>query len=768
MRGWRYGATLGVILAGLGGGSWLVFDAIQGDASPFAAGVTAAAPATTVSPNGVASTGDVASVAPAGEAGTPGTAAGADAVASTPTTGTGDGTVASTPNTPRAPVASPAPWRPDPRQALADSIFLLANAGRGAEALRLLDEWLRTHPDDHAMRLEAARLRVRTGDTAGAWRDYERVLAATTDSAAVLAEYARALLAQGAHAEAARRFGMLAAREPGVAAWRLGQARALAWDGRGREALAVLHGAPEDGAGEVAALRRRLREELELSVAEARAWSLEAPDDAAAQLALARALAREGRPAEAVAAYERLAAADAAVLQEAAGVAAAVPDSVAAARLLGRAARLAPADTALARRHADALAWAGDRVAALAVLDRLVAESPTADRLRTRAELRMLTGDRAGARADLGRVLDLDPTARDHATLGDWYRWDGDRPRARASYGRALALDPASGAARDGLAQLRADAFRDLPWDADEGVGLASASIDDNEGFGSRTVRASAGVALGAERRTVVSAGAEWRRLERARPGFTGAPAVEGWGADLGLAQRVGRVRLGARGGAVGFDGTETVPTWALSAEGPLARGTWRLALADGPAYETLRAGTAVGDGTSGGGDDVLTGLSASGTVNAPLAARLDLWARLEALALSDDNTRLSAQAALRLGVAPSVSVLWSGSVLAFADATRAYWSPRYFTLQSGGLEWRRRWAGGLVLAAQGLAGVSWYDESFPGEPRVAGSAFQWSVGGEAGWQAPRWDVGLTGAYGTDRAGTYEAFVGSLRLRYRW
>jgi tetratricopeptide (TPR) repeat protein len=767
MRGWRYGATLGVILAGLGGGSWLVFDAIQGDATPFPSGATAAAP---MSP--AASDADAAASTPPGRGmgGTPadGTPASAGAGPGDPGRDAAGASRTDVATAARARDGEPAAWRPDPRQALADSLFLLASAGRDADALRLLESWLQAHPDDHGMRIEAARLRVRTGDVTGASRDYERVLAATADSAAVLAEYARALLAAGAHAEAARRFGMLAAREPGVAAWRLGQARALAWDGRGHEALATLQGAPADGAGDVAALRRQLRAALELSLAEARAWTLEAPDDAAAQLALARALAREGRAADALAAYERLAAADAAVLQEAAGVAAGVPDSVAAARLLGRAAQRAPADTALARRHADALAWAGERAAALAVLDRLVGESPTADRLRARAELRMLAGDRAGARADLNRVLALDATARDHATLGDWYRWDGDRPRARAAYGRALALDPSNATARDGLARLRADAFRDLPWDADEGPSLTSASIDDNEGFGSRTVRASAGVALGAERRTVASAGVEWRRLERERPGFTGAPAVEGWGADVGLAQRVGRVRLGARGGAVGFDGTETVPTWALTADGPLARGTWRLALARGPAYETLRAGTAVGDGTPGGGDEVLTGLSASGTVNVPLAARLDLWARLEALPLSDDNTRLSAQAALRLGVVPSVSVLWSGSVLAFADATRAYWSPRYFTLQSGGLEWRHRWAGGLVLAAQGLAGVSWYDESFPGEPPVAGSAFQWSVAGEAGWQARRWDAGLTGAYGTDRAGTYEAFVGSLRLRYRW
>ncbi|HEX5634608.1 MAG TPA: hypothetical protein VFX50_15305, partial [Gemmatimonadales bacterium] len=292
---------------------------------------------------------------------------------------------------------------------------------------------------------------------------------------------------------------------------------------------------------------------------------------------------------------------------------------------------------------------------------------------------------------------------------------------------------------------------------------------DDNDGFGSRSLRLGAGVALGEERRTVVSAGAEYRHVERERPGFTGEPTVEGWGGDVGAAHRFGNVRLGVRAGALRFTGAATVPTWLLGADGRLAGGSWRAAVAGGPAYETLRAGTTLGAGVDGGDDDVLEGVSASGTVNVPLSARLELWSRGEWLGLDDDNARANLQAALRYGLAPSLSALYSGGVLTFSDATATYWSPRYYTLHSLGLEWRRRWPRGLLIGAQGLAGVSWYDETLPGGPDASGSAFQWSLAGELGWQTTRWDLGVTGAYGTDRgASGYEAFLGTLRARYRW
>ena len=744
MATWRYGAALAGILAGLGGAIYLAFQSIT-QAEPALATWSepvardTASPVVTV-PRDTATPPRVIDSTPAPAPAAPPTA------------------------TLEPPLATP--WRPEPRQAMRDSVHLLRQSGRDAEALLLLERWLAAHPDDRDARLESARLRLRTGDRPGAWQDYDRLLAAG-DSTDVLAEYAAALLANGENARAAQRYGDLLGRDPTRADWRLGAARGLAWDGRPREALAVLQVPGEDPGGELAALRDALRRQVEATSAEARAWLADSPGDTLAQLALARALVREGRPREALPEYDRLLAAapSAERYAEAAGVAAGIPDSVAAARLLGGAVALAPSDTLLRHRYRDALAWSGDRAGAIAQLDTLVAAQPTAALYLERARLRSWSGDAAGATADAEASLAMNPSAEAYALLGDLHRWQGQRTSARTAYRLGLLQDPTSEALHAGLAELHRTRYRDLPWDPDEGIGVTVRTLGDNEDFGSQTGRLGAGIALGEERRTVVSAGAEVRHLDRDSANANMADGVWGVGGDIGVAQRWGRLRAAGRVGLLAFDGVRDIVTGSLSLEGPLGGGRW---IADGArvaAYETLRSSRTLV--TSPGLSTAVTGLVGGLTVNVPLSSRVELWSRGEVLGLSDDNLRSSIQAAVRLGVVPSVSVLYAGGLLAFADSADTYWSPTYYTLHSLGLEYRRRWPSGWFVAGQGLAGNAWYEERLPGG-RVSGSAFQWSVSAEAGWQTSRWDLGAWTAFGTDRAGSYRALSTRVHGRYRW
>lgn len=745
MATWRYGVALGGILAALGGAAYLAFESIT--AGDVAASRAAADSATADSARAIARATTIEPPAPV----TP------------PVRVTTDTAPPPAVRSDAPPL--PAPWRPSPEQVFRDSLFRLTQGGRDADAVRLLDAWLAAHPADRDARLESARLRLRTGDRAGAWQAYERVLSdgRGTD---VLAEYAAALLASGEHARAAQRYDELLRRDPSRHDWRLGAARARAWGGQPREALALLRDVPEDGS-ELATLRADLRRQIEPTSDEAHAWLAQHPADTLAQLALARALVREGRAPEALAAYDRLLvdAPSARRFAEAAGVAAGIPDSLAAARYLRGAVALAPTDTLLRRRYREALAWSGDRAGAIAQLDTLIAREPTAALHLERARLRSWSGDVPGAQADAEASVTMSPNAEAYALLGDLHRWQGQRPEARSAYRLGLVQDPTSVPAQQGLAELHRTRYRDLPWDPDEGVGAFLRTVNDNEGFGSQVGRVTAGMALGEERRTVVVAAAEVRRLDHDSANANMTGGVTGAGGEVGIAQRLDRLRVSGRVGALGFDGVKTIVTGAVSVDGPVGSGRWTAEAARLPAYERLRSSRTLVTGPATA--TPVTAVMGAASLNVPLSSRLELWSRGEVLGLSDDNLRASVQASLRLGIVPSVSALYAGGLLTFADSSLAYWSPTYYTLQSLGLEYRHQWPGGWYASGQGLAGYAWYEERLTGG-RVQNSAFQWSVTGELGWRATRWDVGAWTAFGSDRSGNYRAVSTALRARYRW
>jgi hypothetical protein len=453
-------------------------------------------------------------------------------------------------------------------------------------------------------------------------------------------------------------------------------------------------------------------------------------------------------------------------LTRAAGEAAAAGDSVAAARLWGRAVQFAPGDTTLRRLHAEALSWSGDTGGALAGYDALIAENPAPSLLRARASVKVRAGDNSGALVDLAAAEGRESTPRGQVLMGDLHRWMGDRNASRDAYERALAMDRSVPGAREGLADLGRTAVRDLPWDVDEGTTTAWSTIDDNTGFQTGALRVQHGIPLGFERRTVVVMALEAREVERDLSWLVGPRAVDVRAGELGVTHRRGGVRTTARVGAAAFVEAGEMLTWTGGVEWRPGGNVLSGLVARGPAFETLRAGATLGSAL--GSDSVLSAVTAAATFSRQLGERAEVWARAELLGLGDDNRRTTTQVALRAGVAPGIYLLYAGGWLSFAEATQRYWSPRSYTLQGLGLEYRHIWRSGAYLTAQAQPGMAWFTQDLPGGGVERDHAAQWQLTGETGWRKPRWEVTLASAFGRDREGSYQAATGLLRARYRW
>jgi tetratricopeptide (TPR) repeat protein len=718
MRGWRYPLAFAGLLAGLGGAIFLAFRSIQ-----------------SLEPAREASPGPLESPRPRPVTATE------RPLPPQPVPIPADSSRPSRPAPPRAipspPAVAVAPEPPvDPRRAALDSAYLHRSAGRDAEALAVLSRWLAAHGDDRPARREVARLKLALGDTAGAWIEYAVLTESATDDA-MLAEYAAALLANGRPADAAARYDALLALDRSRLDWRLGAARGRVWSGRPRDALAVLGSAPAAPGSELAALRRQARVALDLTESEAVAWIADDSTDVEAHLALARALARDGSPRRALIHYERAVSIRpvATILTEMAGVASAIPDSVAVADALRRAVALAPDDQPLRRRYAQALAWSGDRRAAIAELERLLAAEPSPDLLQLR---------------------------------GDLNRWSGDRRAARADYRAALALDPAFAPARQGMARVAREVRREVPWPDDEGASVGAGGRSDNQGFRSVTLRAGHGFSLDVDRRAVVSAAGEYRWVRRDPAAGAAAPAVSGWAGDLGFGYRLDRLRLDGRVGVLAFSGAQRAITWRVGAEGLAVATSWRLGLVRGPVYETLRAGATLGLGGLGPRDTALVGTAGEIAISRAFGSRFELWSRAERLGLGDGNHRTTLEAAVRFGLLPAVNLVYGGGWLGFGDASGAYWSPSFFTLHSLGLEYRKRWPSGVLVSLHALPGLGVTRERIAGAGTLARDAFQWQLGGEVGWRRDRWDLGGQAGWGRDRGGLYSSGFWAVRARYRW
>jgi Flp pilus assembly protein TadD len=675
-------------------------------------------------------------------------------------------------------------WHKPARQVITDSAYILTSAQRLREAAALLESWVVDHPRDAALLLDLARLRNSLGEGDAAIQRYREVLALGND-AVVRAELAATLLDGRHYDDAATEYRQLMAIQPARQEYRVGLARALLWGNHAHAAeswLRVLaHATPNDTS--VVALLHEARGSYDPGVGEASDWVREEPVYAPYRLAFARALVGDGRPREAAAQFDTLlgmanaggAAAQLALLREAAGVHATAGDSVGSALLLGRAIALAPENDSLRLNLARTLAWAGDTHGAIAQYSVLIAHRPLAKLLLTRGQLYVWRGDNALGAADLRRSIALDPSYEALALLGDVARWEGRFEEARSTYERALALVPNDARVMTALADLRRieGLYVASVGGAAAGWTTTGTYAEDNLGFLFLAMGASAGAQMGDA--TVVGMGVEQRRIAQ-RAAHTRTQFVDGLAVDARARRQFGQhFALSAYGGLARHALVHDIGFGGVGADWSSGRISASISLGTGPVYGSLMslATLAPGLATPSASAAPIVGRTATASVSVPLG-RASLTVTGERLDLSDGNARNGVSAVVRVPVASNVAAIYDGSLMGYAHESALYWDPHRYATHSVGVEVTGQPTHGLKVAVRALPGVAVSEE--PAAPTTGSAsaflpskrAFQLSTGGEVQYQTGRWDASAGAGYARGREGTYQSLTGSIRVRMQW
>lgn len=669
-------------------------------------------------------------------------------------------------------------WRPSAEQQLDDSVYTLVLAGRRAEAASLLREWLRDHPRDAVRQVTTARLIAELGMPDEALERYRLALDAWPADRAVRMEYATALLWSGRHDEAAEAFRWLAESDAADEDARLGLARALAWGGKPAEAEPLLASlsASHPADTSLRSLLRSVRANLTPSASVAAGWLERDPGHRAYRLALARALALEGRHTDAALEYDRLLSdsASLALLSEAAGVRAGGGDSVGTAALLARAVAIAPDDDALRERYAQALAWSGDRSAASREYTRLLANGDVARLRLARGNLRLLLGDEAGAIADLKRAVALEPSYDALATLGDLYRWRGDLRQARDAYDAALAFQPGGERVLAGLALVRAAERASLaqrPETDAAGWNLTGSYAEDNAGFLLLRMRLARGFSLG--RSTVAGVSAEQRRLsqrsatepERFVAGYTVGAAVDhfvrGW-------------QFSAGGGVARHALVDDIGYGHAAVSAPVGPMSLSLRAAMAPAYTELWSIwtlVRINDDAEMGAPLTMRSVAATAAM-AVASARVE--ATVERMRLSDGNSRTNARITLSQPLTRSMRIIYSAGVMGYDGAGVMYWDPERYESHAVGVEYALPVTDRVTVSARAVGGVARATERFPLAAGFSPPRADWvphfSGGIDASYRLPGVEITASGGYGRGAprgAGEpgYQSLNGTLRVR---
>jgi len=668
-------------------------------------------------------------------------------------------------------------WHPSQLQLLRDSAYYLVRDNRLAEAADLLGRWLARHPDDDDLRVERARLLAQSDRTDSALAEYARVVERHPADRATRDEYAGALLLARRLDDAAVQYRRLLASDPRSVPYRLGLVRALSWGDRPREAEPLLRElvATAPGDTSLVGMLRSVRAAIDPSADEAARWVADEPGYAPYRLAYARALGAARRSVGAAAQFDTLlmGGESVALLREAAGAHAAIPDSVGSARLLGRAVALAPSDTSARREYARALAWSGDRAGAIEQLGVLIRAHPDADDLLMRGRLYLWSGDDIRAEPDLVASARMAPRAETLVLLGDLLRWRGEWRRARTAYRQALALTPNDPAILASLALL--DRQERLAFaGASEGVipgWLASfRHAEDNTGYLFLAAGIERGFAIG--RQTVLAFGAEQRRVSQ-RSARGGESYLFGYALDGGIEQILWRARLSAKAGFVKHALLAAMPYASAELSAPMGPARVSLEVSDGPAYGS-RMTTRVlvpRQDEAIGRIRALRGREAIAVASIPVG-RADLSLSAGATQFSDGNSSRSLQASLRVPIAPHVAALYSGGTLGYSERSDAYWTPSRYVSHAVGIEVAVRKPSGFSGAARVLPGYGRSQESIVAggapvriEPR---NVPQLSASYELGWQARGWRVSIDGAYGRGREGGYQSLTSNARVQLDW
>ena len=631
-------------------------------------------------------------------------------------------------------------WVPSERQAMLDRVYTDGKENRLDDAIATLEAWDAKHPHEPEILRELARLLVRSSRADEGFARYRALLTIQPDTS-VRAEYAAALLGAQQYDSAAANFRVLTAADSSAVAYHLGLGRALAWSNHPREAEPELRWlvAHTPGDALLISMLHTARGAYDPTASEASRWVSEEPSYSPYRLALARAHMREHHFTLAAAAFDTLLrdtpSPTLAQVREAASAHASAGDSLGNARLLTRAMSLSSGEVDLRRTYAQALGWSGDRAGAIAQYDTLIAQHNDPDLLLARGQLYAWTGNSALAQRDLTAADSLRPTADAWDMLGDLHRWRGENEAARVAYGRASLLRPGDRGAAAGLAAITESERRQAYAVLRDDLGLTpfTSYLGDNAGFSLYTAGVRGGIAAGS--RTVLTFGAEGRRLGADNQLPVVTSATNGWAADAGVAQYLGGLRLAAAGGMAHHEQLGDFGFGSLSAAGSLNRIWTSLELRTGAAYQVLMSAGALRYT-----DALISAAIPLGP--ATVSAGIDeMW-------LTDGNSRNSIQFGARYPLGYGFSAVYAGGMIGFDHGSDSYWDPRRYSSNALGLEFATHRDSSLTFSARVLPGIGTSADAFAGTPDPTNrSAAQLSSGFALDYRRRWWDLRLDGDY---------------------
>ena len=414
----------------------------------------------------------------------------------------------------------------------------------------------------------------------------------------------------------------------------------------------------------------------------------------------------------------------------------------------------------LARLRARAQDWKGS----IAQYDALIAQNRTAPLLFERGQTYLWAGEARRGEADLLASEKMSPSAATERQLGDHYRWQGDFAKSATWYRRAQRNAPADTVVRSSMRLLdRAiDARLLMPGElAGSDFGSGVSAISDNAGFDLYALRLSQAFSLGASGVATISG--EMRSATQMSGGIESQ--LDAHGFDVGLSRRAGASKLTASIGMLDHGDASPIVRGALSGDGFLGSARLKALVRRAPAYELLWAPRMLGvEGSPA------TALQAQGNVSLAMGRSGELYAMGEMLGVSDDNTRVAAQVALRRRVAGPVSLSYSSSYMAYDHQTTLYYSPARYLSQALGIEWARYRDQGLSFAARAMPGYAWIREpaGTADSTTLDLTAFQFATGLEVGYRRGAWDWLLSTGLSSGREGGYRSQNALLYVRRSW
>jgi tetratricopeptide (TPR) repeat protein len=413
----------------------------------------------------------------------------------------------------------------------------------------------------------------------------------------------------------------------------------------------------------------------------------------------------------------------------------------------------------LARLKARASDWQGS----LALYTSLIEQQRTAQFLFERGQTYLWAGDAKRGEADLLASETLSPRAETERQLGDHYRWQGDFARSAAWYRLALRNAPGDTIARNSMQLLdRAiDARLLQPGElAGNDFGSGVQAVTDNAGFDLYSLRMSQ--AFASAPALVFTLSGELRSTTQM---FGGSEAqLDAYGFDVSLASRIGTSKVTASVGILDHGNLASIVRGAFTVDGFLGNVRLKASARRAPAYETLWAPRMLG----AAGSPSAT-FATQGSLSVPFGGA-ELYGMGEFLAVSDDNTRVAGQLALRQRLPAYLSLIYAGSYMAHDTQTPFYYSPARYLSHSLGLELSRYRVQGLSFALRAAPGYAWMREPAGTADSTIQelSAFQFTTSLELGYRRGAWDLLFSSGLSNGREGGYQSRSAMLFLRRAW